>query len=147
MWYNFRIVEVLIETEKRENHMLQTLLKDEARKRGLSSRKLAEEIGTSHTTIIRAMRGESIDLDTLIAIADWAGVRPADLLNSLSKRGGNMADQLAVLIERVPALKKPLEEAMKAIEAGTADPAIVEDIVTYATYKLEKSGATRAKRK
>ncbi len=124
--------------------MLQTLLKDEARKRGWSSRKLAEEIGTSHTTILRAMRGEIVDLDTLIAIADWAGVRPSDLLNSFSKRGMDFASALAVLIERVPALKKPLEEATKAVQAGTVDPAIVEDIVTYALYKLEKSGAVRA---
>ncbi len=129
--------------------MLQTLLKDEARKRGWSSRKLAEEIGVSHTTILRAMRGELVDLDTLIAIADWAGVRPSDLLNSLSKKGADLSATLAVILERVPALQKPLSDAMKAVQEGTVDPQIVEDIVTYAVYKLEKSGvpARGAKRK
>ena len=122
--------------------MLQTLLKDEARKRGWSSRKMAEEIGVSHTTIIRAMRGDLVDLDTLIAIADWAGVRPSDLLNSFSKRkGADLSAVIAVLIERIPALKEPLQAAAEAVQAGTVDPSIVEDIVTYATYKLEKSGA------
>ncbi len=120
--------------------MLQTLLKDEARKRGWSSRKLAEEIGVSHTTILRAMRGELVDLDTLIAISDWAGVRPSDLLNSFAKRGADLSATLAVLLERIPALKKPLEAAMQAVQEGTVDPAIVEDIVTYTLYKLEKSG-------
>ncbi len=121
--------------------MLQTLLKDEARKRGWSSRKMAEEIGVSHTTIIRAMRGDLVDLDTLIAIADWAGVRPSDLLNSFSKKSGDLSTTIAILIERIPALKAPLEAAAEAVKNGTADPSIVEDIVTYATYKLEKSGA------
>ncbi len=122
--------------------MLQTLLKDEARKRGWSSRKMAQEIGVSHTTILRALRGELVDLDTLIGIADWLGVRPSDLLNSFSKRkGADLSAVIAVLIERIPALKEPLQAAAEAVQAGTVDPSIVEDIVTYATYKLEKSGA------
>ncbi len=119
--------------------MLQTLLKDEARKKNLSSRKLAEVIGVSHTTVLRALRGELVDLDTVVKIADFFKVRPSTLLDGFGKKD-NLIVRVATLVERVPGLAKTLEDASRAVEAGKASPELIEDIVSYATYKLNASG-------
>jgi transcriptional regulator with XRE-family HTH domain len=130
------------------NNMLQTLLKDEQKKRQLSSRQMAEEVGVAHTTIIRAMRGDPMDLETIIAFADWLHVRPSELVNSFSKgKVPDLTNDLALLLERIPGLAKPLAEATQAVKDGTADPAIIDDIVNYATYKLARSGVSNAPRK
>ncbi len=119
--------------------MLQTLLKDEAKKQGLSSRKLAEVIGTSHTTVLRALRGEIVDLPTVVKIADWLKIRPSTLLDGFGKKD-NLVVRVATLVERVPGLAKTLEDASQAVEAGQADPDLIRDIVSYATYKLNAAG-------
>ena len=121
--------------------MLQTLLKDEAKKRALSSRKLAEVIGTSHTTVLRALRGELVDLDTIVKIANWLNIRPSTLLDGFGKKD-NVIVSVATLVESVPGLAETLRDASKAIEEGRADPALIKDIVAYATYKLNASGGT-----
>jgi len=124
--------------------MLQTLLKDEAKKRGWSIRDLAKAIGTSHSTIIRAMEGELVDLGTIVKIADWMNVRPSTLLNGFGKQDKTVM-QIATLVERTPELGKVLEKATDAIQNGKADPNIIDDIVAYANYKLNLSGGSGAK--
>ena len=126
--------------------MLQTLLKDEQKKRSWSSRDLAEAVGTSHTTILRALRGELVDLDTIVKIANWLNVRPSTLLDGFGKKD-QVAVRVAVLVERVPGLAKPLEAAAEAIDEGRAEPELIEDIVAYATYKLNMAGGSGAKSK
>ena len=87
---------------------------------------------------MRALRGERVDVDTILKIANWLKIRPSELLNSMSDT--SLADQLAVLLSHSPELK----DAMKRVKAGELDPAVVRDIVSYALYKLNTSGATDA---
>src|SRR5512143_3774290 len=100
--------------------MLQTLLKDVAKERGLSARDLGAEIGVSHTTLLRAMRGEVVDLDTLILIADYLKVRPSTLLDGFGKTD-NTVVSMSALIEAEPGLAKVFEEASRAIAEGRAE--------------------------
>lgn len=51
--------------------MLAVVIKKRCADLELSSRQAAEAAGVSHTTILRALRGKSIDLDTLIKISEW----------------------------------------------------------------------------
>src|SRR5512133_2917435 len=120
--------------------MLQQILQKAMADKHLSSHGAAEEIGTSHTTILRALRGERVDVDTIIKIANWLKIRPSELLNSMSDT--SLADQLAVLLSHSPGLEAELKDAMKRVKAGELDPAVVRDIVSYALYKLNTSGAT-----
>ena len=127
--------------------MLQKVLSQVIRDQGLSSRKAASQIGVSHSTILRVLRGDPFDVATLVSIANWLHVRPATLLDTL----GNdpLQAQVAVLLERLPELSDVLKRAATMVENGEASPAIVEDIVAYANYKLsmagEKIGSTTGK--
>ena len=116
--------------------MLQTILQKAMNDRGLSSHTAAEEIGTSHTTILRALRGERVDVDTVVKIANWLHVRPSELLNSMSDAPNTLSDQIAVLLSHSPELEKELREAAERVKGGQLDPAVLRDIVSYALYKL-----------
>src|ERR1700690_3752784 len=102
-----------------KDKMLKQLIVDKRRKSGLSlsSRDIAKEIDVSHSTIIRALRGDDIDLPTLIAFAEWLEVKPSTLLNSFAHSKDQVADEIALVIEREPKLREAFSEALKAIEA------------------------------
>jgi len=118
--------------------MLQKVLESAMKERGLGARKVGAILGVSHTTVLRAMRGEQIDLDTLIKIADWLKIRPSALLDSMGE--ADVESRIEVLVEAYPELHKVLEDAAVAIEKGQADPSIIKDIVAYAEYRIQSSG-------
>ena len=122
--------------------MLQKVLNQVLRDQGLSSRKAAGQIGVSHSTILRILRGDPFDVPTLVAIANWLHVRPATLLDTLGE--DPLEAQVATLLERLPKLAGVLEKAATMIENGEASPAIMEDIVAYANFKLSTAGGTIA---
>lgn len=117
--------------------MLQTMLQEAMTAKGLSSHAAAEQIGTSHSTILRALRGEKVDVDTIIKIANWLNVRPSELLNSMSDT--SLADEVAVLLKYSPELETELKDAVERVKAGQLDPAVVRDVVSYARYKFNSS--------
>ncbi|MFH2040299.1 MAG: helix-turn-helix transcriptional regulator [Chloroflexota bacterium] len=117
--------------------MLRELLKQEVEKQGLSSREASKVIGVSHTTIIRALRGDVIDLDTIVKIADWMNVRPAHLLDVYGSNDKSLADRIAIVLERNSRLLEIFTEAIGKIQSGEASPDIIEDIAAYAGYVLD----------
>jgi transcriptional regulator with XRE-family HTH domain len=123
--------------------MLPTILQRELDNREISAHTAAAEIGTSHTTILRALKGERVDVETLIKIANWLKVRPSDLLNSMADTPDTTtADQLALLLSRSPELEAELKDAMRRVQAGVLDEAVIREIISYAVYKMNTSGET-----
>jgi transcriptional regulator with XRE-family HTH domain len=120
--------------------MLKIVLRKVMHEKGLSSHKAAEAIGVSHTTILRALRGEAVDVDTIIKIANYLHIRPSELLNSMSTET-SLPDKLAALLSHSRELESELQQAVERVEAGELDPGVVRDIVNYAFYKLNSSGA------
>jgi hypothetical protein len=90
--------------------------------------------GTSHSTILRALKGEKVDVDTLIKIANWLGVRPSELLNSMSET--SLADEVAVLLQYSPELEAELKDAVERVKAGQLDPRVIQDVVAFARYRF-----------
>jgi transcriptional regulator with XRE-family HTH domain len=114
--------------------MLKEVLVRAMHERGLSTREAAKEIGVSHSTVFRITRGDPFDVPTLIAVANWLGVRPSTLLDNIGQ--SDAITETAMLVENVPGILDVLKDAVKAIQAGKADPAIITDIISYASYKL-----------
>lgn len=102
----------------------------------LSTRDVAKSTGVSHTTIIRALRGEAVDVATVFKLSKWLAVKPHTLLNSMADMDDNLPDQIAVLLEGNQVLSKEFEKAITAIRKGNVDPSIIEDIASYASYKI-----------
>jgi transcriptional regulator with XRE-family HTH domain len=116
--------------------MLKEILEKEQRLKGVSIRDLAKQANVSHTTIYRALRGETIDLDTVLDLAKWLGVRPSTLVNSLDRSDDSVPAKVALVIEHNPELKVAFEQAVKNVELDSVDPVIIEDIAAYAAYKI-----------
>ena len=129
-------------TIRTEATMLQTILRNEMQRRGLSSHTAAEAIGVSHTTILRALRGDKIDVDTIVKIANFLILRPSELLNSMSDT--SLADQIAALLSHSRELEDQLREAVSKVKKGDMEPALLKDVVSYALYKFQSGGSANA---
>ncbi len=116
--------------------MLKSKLAQEMKNKGLSTRQVAIKIGASHTTILRALRGEIVDVATILKFSEWMGVKPATLINSLSEAEKALPEKIAVMLGNHPLLEREFTKAVKAIVADQIDPAIIQDIAAYAAYKI-----------
>lgn len=119
--------------------MLQNVLEGAMKENGLSARDVGKILGVSHTTVIRALQGEAIDLSTLIKMAEWLKIRPSVLLDTLGDEA-KVDAKIEMLTEAYPELRTVLEKAAQAVEEGKADPTIIKDIVAYAEYRIQNAG-------
>jgi|GEM_PF-3227956 len=111
--------------------MLTGLLEAEMKRRNMSVRSAAKEIGVSHTTLNRVLHEETeVDLATVMMIAKWMNLRPAALLGSTAD------DEIGTLVESIPGLREVLVEAAHLVETGEVSPAVLDDIVSFARYRL-----------
>ena len=122
--------------------MLKTILEREMRSRNLSYRAVAEAIDVSHSTILRALRGDTVDIETIIKLAKFLNVRPSELVNTLDD-GAPLADQIAVLLSHSRDFEQELRDAVERVKAGSISVDTLRDIVSYALYKLNSSGAQK----
>jgi transcriptional regulator with XRE-family HTH domain len=123
--------------------MLNVLLRAKMDRDRLSSHRVAERIGVAHTTILRALRGEAIDLPTLVKIANFLGVRPSGLIDALPDGPADLSDQLALLLSHSPDLEAQLRNAVVGVKAGKLQVEDVREVLQFALFKL--SGVADAK--
>ena len=121
--------------------MLKVILQKPMEEKGLSSHSAAEAIGVSHTTILRALRGDAVDVDTIIKIARYLKLRPSDLLDVMGD-GSSLPEQISILLSSSRELEKEIGEAVERVKAGKLDVAVLRDIISYALFKMN-SGETR----
>jgi transcriptional regulator with XRE-family HTH domain len=119
--------------------MLQNILQGAMKEKDLSARDVGKLLGVSHTTVLRALQGEQIDLSTLIKMAEWLKIRPSVLLDNLGD-DAEVEAKVTLLTEAYPELRIVLEKAAHAVEEGQADPTIIKDIVAYAEYRIQNAG-------
>lgn len=115
--------------------MLSTMLEAKLKEEGLSIRQAAKITGVAHSTILRTLRGESIDLETVLSFAKWLEVKPATLLNAMSEND-TLAEKLTIVLKQSPKLADTFEEAIGKFVEGKIPLAIVNDIAAYASYRI-----------
>lgn len=116
--------------------MLKEKLKQEMKSRGLGLSKMAKEIGVSHTTVLRTLRGDYVDMGTILKYSNWLGVEPATLLNSIPDTKSALPHKIAIMLGKYPLLEKEFTKAVDGIVLGKIDAGIIEDICAYAAYKI-----------
>lgn len=117
--------------------MLAAKLSQKMMENGLSPRQVGQEVGVSHTTILRAAKGDDVDVRTIIQLSEWLGVKPATLLNSMASTETGLADQIEVLLSGNPLLEQELGLAIEAVAQGQIAPVIIADIAAYAAYRIK----------
>ena len=124
--------------------MLKELLDQKIRERGLSLRTAATEIGVSHTTVVRVLKGEPADVPTLTKICTWLNVSPAMVLE------GEAYDATSVftaISETIPGLLDILKEATEDFKAGELTAADLEEITSFIAFKLRSRSSKDAVQK
>ena len=119
--------------------MLPKLLSEKIKEQGLSYREVATQIGISHMTVARVLRGDSVDLDTLDAIARWLGVPLATILdarNAGSDEG--FMGEVQLLSGMNPEFREVFQELFAQISNGDIDPRVLGDIVAYAQFRIHQ---------
>ncbi len=117
--------------------MLMKVLELELKRRDLSYRDAAKEIGVTHTTIMRILHGDKANRDTLIKLSEWTGMSVSELLEMENAEGDvAIMHLLAGLVQREPKLKAAFEEAYQSLMNGEIDARDLSDIAAYIAFKL-----------
>lgn len=119
--------------------MLSTILREELGKRNVTVREAARQIGVAHTTVARILAGVPADIATLQKVCGWIGIPVSNVLNVEDKSTIGLANKIALIIEKEPALAKVFAEAVQEIEAGNMTSSDLADIAGYAAYRLRLS--------
>jgi len=114
--------------------MLGKLVLEKMRERGLSARAVARECGVAHTTVNRLLDNKPVDLDTIERFSNWLGVDMATVFGSTE---GDLANQISILIQMEPELGSVFGKAIDGVLNGTYSRRDIEDIVAYATFRLQ----------
>ena len=119
--------------------MLRVLLEGELNRRHLSVRAAAEQVGVAHTTLHRVINDEPIDLDTMVKLCNWLGVRPSTILDAQSDSSDvSIPSIVASLIETDSRLATIFSDLADDLKEGTVDPDDVKDVAYYIAYRLKK---------
>jgi len=119
--------------------MLQTILENEIRTRGISVREAARQIKVAHTTLLRVLRGEQIDFGTLTKICAWIGISPANVLNSEYSIGEHLADELKMFLDNNPELSAALNRVIHEIKSRQLKRTVLDDLLAYITFRISIS--------
>lgn len=123
--------------------MLGVFLELQLKRRKLSVRDAAKEIGVSHTTLIAAQNGSRrLDFDTVVKIANWAGFPLSILLdeaNSEQTKRNNFLLAFRMVIEDDPSIGQAFIDEAEDLAAGK--PLLVDfsAVISYANFVIERA--------
>jgi hypothetical protein len=100
-------------------------------------RQAAQKSGLVHSTLIRAIQGESMSLSTLEALARWRNVR---LVKVLEMYGEEIPEdrraewELGLFLDRRPELRDGLEVAIDVL-----DEEALESVLDYVRFQVAQA--------
>jgi len=126
--------------------MFPRVVQDEMDRRGLGLRPAAKEMGIAHTTLLRVLNSEPVDLNTLLKVSEWTGMSMTIMLGmeETDDEKAIMATMTAI-VEAEPELRQVFLNARQALADGEIEISDLRDIANYAAYKLSVKQKGRAK--
>lgn len=122
--------------------MFQKILENELKRRGLSYREAAKQIGISHSTLIGASRGtRKLDVNTALAISKWVGIPLASLIVDIdpeNAKRNSVVSAINTILNAAPKLEETLVQAANEVEKGTLTLGDFQEILDFATYKISR---------
>lgn len=116
--------------------MLQRMLQEEIRSRGISIREASRQIGLSHSTVFRVLDGKQLDLPTIELICKWLGINTSEVLRLPKSQSPTTADKLAVLISRNPRLSAAMDRLVEMYENKELEAVVVADVLAYISFRV-----------
>lgn len=117
--------------------MIDRILKDELRRRGLSARDAAKRCGISHTSILRALRGENIDLTTVKAISRLLDLEPAEILKLEMETGDTLSAEIGIILHQEPKLEEAYRMVIERYHKSEIGMEVVIDVLRYTVIRVQ----------
>ncbi len=118
--------------------MLRRLLEEELKRRGMTVREAAKEIGVSHTTIYDIIKKDRpMQVETANLICKWLGVSLTTAVSNPSEQDQTAA-VIAVLLRKVPELGRVFQEAATAVTDGEMKPEDFLAVIEFAAFQIQK---------
>jgi transcriptional regulator with XRE-family HTH domain len=108
----------------------------QVRRRG-GLRKSAQEIGVSHSTLVRGLQGEPLSLSTLEGISAWSGVdlvRVIRLYGSQLEEDQQVIARVAILMDQYPQLQSTLATSLANLSQED-----MLDIIEFIEFRASRS--------
>lgn len=115
--------------------MIKTLLQDEIRKKDLSIRAAAQQIGVAHTTVIRLLDDHPVDLETLRKVCSWLNVEVGTILNSPERSEKSIVEKFSCILEKNPNLHQLFDEYYDKMEHYQVSLLDLEEILAFMIFK------------
>jgi len=119
--------------------VLPKLLAEKQRKEGLSNRAASRQIGVSHSTVSRALKGDQMDMATMEKFAVFLGIPVSSLMDMEASDHHGLAAKIDALVLQEPELAKVFEQAIDLILDDQMDPSIFQDLVAYASFRMAQA--------
>lgn len=122
--------------------MLSKLFVEEVKRKDISYREAAREIGISHTTAIRLRDNKNVDFVIVAKLAKWLGEDFGSLVSLHSSNPLDLYSSMKVILDRNPDLEKEFSGCIELIEKYEIPPDVMDEIHAYARYKMSSSRTT-----
>lgn len=116
--------------------ILPSLLRDKIKSMNISEREASRRSGVSPTTIGRILKGESVDVDTLVKVCNWLGVSPSIVLDAY--RPDNLEARIAAILQARPDLANVFQGVMDRIESDKIPSSVMDDVIAYINYRTSR---------
>jgi len=123
---------------------LANLLKQRMKIEGLAVRDVAAKTGVSHSTIARAANGETVSVDTLVALCTYLGVSLGSVL-STENNPDRVFEQITKVISIEPELSEVFGDIARKINLGKLDQKVLSEIAAFADYRIQQHESARVK--
>jgi transcriptional regulator with XRE-family HTH domain len=117
--------------------VLGNLLRGLMEREGWSEREVARRTGLSNTTINNILKGEPVNINTLLVMARFLGLPPSQLLDSFLPEINDYENAIDVIIKADPRLARVFRTLAQMVSEGKATRSDIEEIVRYAAYRLK----------
>lgn len=117
---------------------LSELLRKRLETEGLSVRDAGQLIGVSHSTVARAVNGETVEVDTLVKIANFLGVPVENILEPKDDPDA-ILEQVMMVISIEPELSRVFSEIAQKIVDKQLDKKVLSEVAAFAAYRLQLS--------
>jgi DNA-binding Xre family transcriptional regulator len=117
--------------------MFNLILRTAMEEKHVSAREVARQTGVAHTTIIRILQHENVDLDTIKKVCGWLKIDPMYVVNLDSgQEEKEWLWKVGMMVESNTELHIAMKRVFKNIDHQEINPRIINEICEFIAFAI-----------